>query len=61
MGKSAVLVGIICVNVKTSIFGSFLRSKNGTYSTPNALIMGKNDQFLPKHAFLPSLYHFDGF
>ena len=35
--------------------------KNGNNSTSNALIMRKNNQFLPKHAFLPRLNHFDGF
>ena len=35
--------------------------KNGNNSTSNALIMGNNNQFLPKHAFLPSLNHFSSF
>ena len=35
--------------------------KNGNDSTPNAYVMGKNNQFFPKHVFLPSLNHFDGF
>ena len=36
-------------------------AKNGNNSTSNALIMRKNNQFLPKHAFLPSLNHFSSF
>ena len=41
-----------------AIFFVLFWVKNGNNSTSNALIMGKNNQFLPKHAFLPSLNHF---
>ena len=42
-------------------FFVFFWVKNGNNSTLNALIMGKNNQFLPKHAFLPSLNHFSSY
>ena len=56
--------GPFYASVRTPFARNFFvlfRVKNGNNSTSNALLMGNNNQFLPKHAFLPSLNHFSSF